>query len=147
MKDKSCRFVKITIELLANNTYNNNMTNTVVKKLQNLRSQSNHKQHKLSALILHRGRPISFGYNNQTKTHPRIKKYSDVKTMHAEMSALFKVRNVSILKDCTMVIYRETRDGNMANAKPCEVCAEMLKDVGISVVVYSTPNGWTEENL
>jgi deoxycytidylate deaminase len=123
------------------------MTNTVVRKLQNLRRLSNHKQHKLSALILHRGRPISFGYNNQTKTHPKIKKYSDLKTLHAEMSALFKIKNKSILKDCTMVIYREHRNGVMANAKPCEVCTEMLRDYGITQVIYSTPNGWIEEIL
>jgi deoxycytidylate deaminase len=120
------------------------MTTSLVNKLKTLRNQSNHIQHKVSAIILYKGRPLSFGYNNQTKTHPKIKKYSEVKTMHAEMAALFRMKDTSILKNCSIVVYREDRMGNAALAKPCDVCQAILKDYGIKEITYSTPDGWEQ---
>jgi deoxycytidylate deaminase len=123
------------------------MTKTIVSKLQTLRKQSNHMQHKLSALILYKGRPISFGINDQTKTHPEIRKYSEVKTMHAEMAAIFKIKDKEILKNCEVIVYREDRAGNMANSRPCEVCQAIFRNYGIKKVTYSTANGWKEEHF
>lgn len=121
------------------------MTKTIERKLRSLRKQSNHIQYKLSALVLHKGRPISFGINNQTKTHPNIKKWSEVKTLHAEMNACFKIKNKDLLKDCEIVVYREDRQGNMANSRPCDVCQVMFREYGIKKVTYSTASGWKEE--
>lgn len=121
------------------------MTSSIEKKLQEVQKQSNHSQHKLSALILYKGRPLSFGVNDQYKTDPKIKKYTDVKKTHAEMSAIFRIKSKSILKACTMVVYREDKMGNIALAKPCAVCECMIKDYGIKKVIYSTPNGWKTE--
>lgn len=123
------------------------MTSSIERKLQTLRKQSNHIQHKLSALILYKGRPVSFGVNDQVKTHPEIKKYSQVKTMHAEMAAIFRMKDKEILKDCEVIVYREDRAGNMANSRPCEVCQAMFRDYGIKKVTYTTSSGWKEEHF
>lgn len=123
------------------------MAPNLVKKLQLLRNKSNHHQHRLSAVLLLRGRPISFGVNDSKRTHPKIKRWSDVKTIHAEMSAIFRVKDTEILKNCTMVVYREDRYNNPANARPCSVCEAMLRDYGIKHIMYSTKDGWVEEEL
>lgn len=124
------------------------MAPNLVNKLKKIKAKSDHHAHQLSAVLLYKGRPISFGYN-QLKRDPKINKYSRVKGMHAEMSCLFKVRftNKNILKDCTMVIMREDKKGNPANARSCEACQALLRDYGIKHIVYSTSNGWMDETL
>lgn len=123
------------------------MTKSIENKLKRLRTRANHHQHKLSALVMHRGRPVSFGYNDQYKTHPKIRQFSQVKTLHAEAHALFRVKDKEILKDCEIIVYREDRHGNMANSRPCEVCQAMFRHYGIKKVTYSTAEGWKEEHF
>lgn len=122
------------------------MAPNLVNKLKRLRNQSDHHQHKLSAVLMYKGRPLSFGFNS-LKTDPKIQKYSKVKAMHAEMSAVFRVKNKEMLKDCTIVVYREDRHGNPVLARPCSVCETMLKDYGIKHIMYSSKEGWIEECL
>lgn len=123
------------------------MTNSILRRLRALREKSNHRQHKHSAIIMLRGRPLSFGFNNPNKTHPFIRKYSPVKAMHSEVAALLACKNKSLLKKAVMIVYREARDGTMANSRPCSVCMAILKDSGLKTIMFSTPNGWVEERL
>lgn len=121
------------------------MTTSIENKLKRLRSQSNHPQHKHSAVITYRGRPVSFGFN-EMRTHPGILKFSKVKLIHAEMSAILKDRYQDFT-GCTMTVYREDRDGNMAMSRPCEVCLKMLRAYGFKNIMFSTKAGWKEEIL
>lgn len=123
------------------------MTKSIETKLKRLRTRANHHQHKLSAVLLYRGRPITAGVNDQYKTHPKIRQFSQVKTLHAEAACLFKVKDPEIIKDCELVVYREDRQGNMANSRPCEVCQAMFRYYGLKKVTYSTAEGWKEEHF
>lgn len=118
-----------------------------LKKLKELRLKAEHHQHKLSAIILLKGRPVSFGFNNGIKTHPKASKYTEYPTLHAEMSAIFKVKNKDILRYCTLVVYREDRMGNLAMSRPCVACQQLIKECGIKKVVYTTKDGWIEESF
>lgn len=123
------------------------MEEHLISKLKTVREKANHTQHKLSAVILKKGRPISFGFNDQKKTDPKIRQWSPVKTLHAEAHACFRVRHKFDFTGCTMVVYREDREGNPTLARPCEVCLKMLKDFKFRFIVYSTPEGFKEEKL
>jgi len=122
------------------------------KKLKQTRLKSDHHQHKLSAVVMIRSIPIAFGFN-QNKTHPIVRQYDKNKTLHAEVDAVLKARkrlrypmNFN-MSDCTVVVYREDRNGKMAMAKPCKICQQIMKDHQIEDVVYSTANGWVEKKL
>lgn len=123
------------------------MSPHILSKLKSIRTQACHDQHRLSAIILRKGILISSGFNNQTKTHPAIKKYNEHQTIHAEFSACMKVKNKKLLNGATMIIYRESADGEPALARPCSSCYSFLKNMGIKNITYSTPLGFTTEKL
>lgn len=118
-----------------------------LNKLKETRKLSDHHQYKISAVVLHKGVPLAFGFNKLTKTHPLTKKYDKNKTLHAEMVAILKVRYHKLLPKCTVVVYREDRHGKPAMAKPCYMCQQVLNDLGIKKVTYSTPQGWKDITL
>jgi deoxycytidylate deaminase len=114
-----------------------------LKLLKRLKGLSNHHTHQMSCVIANKNQVVSIGYN-QCKTHPRSgHKY---KMVHAELAAVLD-NKFADLKGCTAYIYRETRDGNPAMAKPCNSCLETLKHVGIKKIVYSQNGNFKEENL
>jgi len=113
------------------------MSVNLIAKLIRLAGHKNHNQHRLSATILYKGRPLAFGVNHQTKTNPKIKRYCCLKTQHAEMDAIWKVRNKELLKGSTIVIYRQDRHGNYAKSRPCSACMAMIKEYRIKTILYS----------
>lgn len=109
--------------------------------------KSDHHSHRLGACVLNKKEVVSRGHNLLTKTHPMIRRYDSFKTLHAEMHAILRCPDKSKLVGATMVIYRESRDGNPALARPCPVCVRMMKDAGIKKMAYTTKGGWEEEAL
>ena len=113
--------------------------------------------YKLGAVIFAKGRLIAKG-QNQTKTHPRQKKYNALRGnvsfqskhyLHAEMDALNKVQGMN-LKNAEIMIYRTSNDRQNRQqglARPCAACMKAIKDAGISVIHYSTPDGFATEYI
>lgn len=122
------------------------MTKSITSNLRRLTLKSTHHQHKLSAVVLYKGRIIAKGVN-QMRTHPAILPFSDLKLLHAEMSALLRVKHKAILSKCQVVVYREDREGNFALASPCTACRSMFKTYGIREIFFSTKGGWKYEKL
>ena len=103
---------------------------------------------KLGACILSKNRVISVGFNQRFKTNPFIRKFDPHKTIHAEMSAIFRIKNKSLLKGATMVVYREkNEDKSIGMAKPCPVCQEIMKHYGFEKMIYTTDFGYMEEMI
>ena len=76
-----------------------------------------------------------------------IRKYDPHKTMHAEMSAVFKALKREDIGGSTIVVYRETKDGQMAMSRPCSVCMKILKSVGVKSAIYTSTDGIVQEFL
>lgn len=114
------------------------MSPNLVNKLKEVRQNSCHHQHQLSAIILRKGIPLSFGFN-QLKTNP--KSFHKYKSTHAEFSACMKVKNKSLLRGATMLIYRENAEGALAMARPCDSCLTMIKLYKFKTIIYSSPDG------
>lgn len=100
-----------------------------------LSHKSEHK-FKLGAVIVKGNRVMGIGYNS-TKTHPKAK--TRFKTLHAEHDALLDT-GLNDVKGATAYVYRETKDGCPACAKPCPACQEIFKTAGIKKVYYSVEN-------
>lgn len=99
-----------------------------------LKKHSNHKQHKMSSVIVRKNRVIGTGFN-QLKTHSLSK--HPFKSLHAEVHAVLKTTNKEDLEGAEIYIYRENRYGLPALAKPCPYCLALLKEVGIKRMHYS----------
>lgn len=101
---------------------------------------------KLGCVIADKNRVVGVGFNDMGKSHPKT--LDPWKTLHAEVHALIGL-DIDCSKGCNAYVYRETRDGRPANAKPCNGCKTALKLAGIKKVYYTTSNApfWGELDL
>ena len=105
-------------------------------------THSNHRYQMGCAISVH-GKAVSVGFNF-CKTHPQHTT-AERPSIHAEVSAVIHAQcNIS---GGTAWVYRETRNGKLAMAKPCERCQMILQEAGIKKVFYTTTNGWEEMSL
>ena len=113
---------------------------------------------KIGAVAVFRRTIIAQGHN-QDKTHPLQQRYNiyryDVNgnhyypsKMHAEMELISKIRYLDInFAEVEIYVYRETKSGKRAMARPCAACTKALKDLGIKKICYTTDDGFCEEKF
>lgn len=111
------------------------------------RENSDHPQFKVGACLLYKGGVVSIGFNQILKSHPITRMFNEHQTIHAEVSAIVRLKNKKLLKDCTMVVYREGAKGNLALARPCPTCKKILKFFKIKKIAYTTYDGYVQEFL
>lgn len=104
---------------------------------------SDHYEFKVGAAIFKQGKLLSHACNT-SKSHPKMIRFGNYVTSHAEFNAVSKIKNKDILKGTTIVVYREDKNGEIAMSKPCEMCGPMLKSYGIKKVIYTTRDGFEE---
>lgn len=101
--------------------------------------KSQHRQHKLGAVIVKGGRILSTGYNS---LRPSLELKTE--TLHAEAAAvlkLLKARRLADLSGAEMYVTRFTRGGRVGLACPCSDCRALLTSVGVRRVYYTTDTG------
>lgn len=100
---------------------------------------------KHGAIIYRGGHPISSTCNRRV-THPESQRWSvdpkKLTTIHAEQRALILAQ--SQLKGATLVSVR--LNGNRCS-KPCVMCASLMKEAGISHVIYFDGTRYIKERL
>ena len=105
---------------------------------------------RLGAVLARRTRAISIGWNDMGKTHPVMNKFSENKPwspgIHAEIDACLGV-NRDDLDGAQIYVVRLKRDGSLGMARPCGVCARILKDMRIEIAYFSTGQGFGEYTL
>lgn len=113
---------------------------------------SDHK-HKLGCVVVLGHRIISSSSNSASKCNSIQAKLDSKKYgcdcpghPHAELSALYPLikRNADLSK-ASIYVYRQTRDGKIACAKPCSSCEWLIKQCGIKKVFYTTKDGIVSE--
>lgn len=108
----------------------------IAKKL----SEKADYQHKLGAVVVDKNKPIGFGFNKPSKTHPRSN--HPFGRVHAELDAIL---NAGLdCKGASIYIYREHKDGTPAEAKPCKYCQVLLNSVGIKRIFYTSEGTFKE---
>lgn len=99
---------------------------------------------KVGASLVSKGR-IILGYNQQKSSPRAVQWYKYIDQSHAEFN-LF-ARMIPPVKGIVS-IFRQFANGQMALARPCPYCINMLKFYGIKTIRYTTSNdSWTEERL
>lgn len=100
-----------------------------------LADEKNNKiTHRLCALIVKRNRVLAIGYNSN-KTHPRSR--TKMVSTHAEFDAILRCADDDI-RGADLVVVRCKRSGLPGLAKPCHVCQNLIRKVGIRRVYYTT---------
>ena len=105
---------------------------------------SNHRYRVGCVIALH-GKPVTVGFN-VCKSHPQYTT-CEHPSIHAEVKAIINAR--CNLQGGIAYVYRETRNGKPALAKPCDLCYSILQEAGIKTVYYSTSEYpyWSVEKL
>ena len=105
---------------------------------------------KVGAILLNKGKVVSKGVNQDTKSHPLQARLADIVGLgdkiylHAEVSALVKCRTDA---DTIVVARLGGHDHDeLRNAKPCPICQLALQQAGITNIYYSTDEGFEYEN-
>jgi len=94
------------------------------------------REQRHASIIFRNGNPVAFGVNSEA--------------LHAEEAAYITASKFSKIpvKGATMVNIRITRGGNIALARPCPACYELLKEKKFRKIIYSDNNGkFVEEYL
>lgn len=100
----------------------------------NVSKQSEYR-YKIGAVIFDKNKIVSVGIN-KLKTNPQLNEYFKYATVHAEVDAV--LHSIQDIEGCDIFVYRETRDGKVANAKPCPQCVQFLKKNGIKRAYWTT---------
>ena len=105
---------------------------------------SAHIQHRHAAIIVKSGRVLSMG-RNRNKTHPDSVLYEDgekiLKTIHAELDAISKVKNKEQLRGATIYVARLGRSGHPGMSCPCKMCQQLINKYGFKRAVFTTDYG------
>lgn len=121
-----------------------------IKKAYEASLQADHPKYQLGAAIMIQGKKIiSTGANLQNKTHPYVFEHGEhySRGIHAELAAIFRIKNKETLKGATIFVYRQTKQGDFANARPCPMCLELIKEYGFKKMIYTTDKGIIEEKI
>jgi deoxycytidylate deaminase len=109
----------------------------------NISKLSSHPKHRMGAVIVDKGTPISVGCN-QCKSHP-LAKWNG---LHAEVQAIH-TSGKNRIRGSSVFIYRERKSGLPAMARPCCDCMNALREFGVRWVYYTTNDFpfWDVERL
>lgn len=107
---------------------------TLIKHAKNIKDLSEFK-FKLGAIAFKGNEIISSGFN-KNKSHPLCKKHFKYGTIHAEIDCLLHA-SPEKLQNSSFYIHRETKDGAPANAHPCPLCVQAMKEFGVKEVFWT----------
>jgi tRNA(Arg) A34 adenosine deaminase TadA len=101
------------------------------------------KQRLCAVITDKRGKILSVGVNNYTKSHPLQASYAkkvgrdEACFLHAEVASLVGLGYNDKPKAYKISIARVMKNGRTALAKPCRICQEALKDFNIRVIEFT----------
>jgi len=104
---------------------------------------SDHHSHKIGAVVVKNGKIMSTGFN-KLSTHPLS--LHPYKSCHAEFMAM-KTLDKETLKDSTIYVFRQTKDGKYANSKPCPSCRALIEANKLAKIVFTVDNSIEMEKI
>lgn len=113
----------------------------MLNKAIELANNMSYQKYKICSIITNKKDHIlSIGFNSFTKTHPKQLKYakniSPAKIfLHSEISAIVNLPFNA--KPVKIYIARVNQNNRAMLAKPCQICASAIKDVGIKEVYHT----------
>jgi deoxycytidylate deaminase len=98
-----------------------------------------HNKFKLGAALTHKNMLISTG-SNSYKTHPLMHRRTEWPFLHAEQSAIIR-NGIDNCEGRDLYVVRILKNLDYATSYPCEVCQQLIKDVGVRNVFYIDERG------
>ena len=95
---------------------------------------------KVGAVLCKGSKPVNVGHNRPKKTNGLYYKYTQLKTLHAEVDVCMGVDRGSTIGS-TVYTYRESRAGLLANSRPCKDCVRFLTDLGVDEDFFTHREG------
>ena len=125
-------------------TINNKYLRMALRKIES-EDFSEEIQQRHVAVIAKAGRILAVG-RNRNKTHPEsitLDENGDriLKSIHAELDAIFKVKNKEQLKGATIYVARLGRGGDPGMSCPCTMCQALINRYGLKRAVFTTDYG------
>lgn len=72
--------------------------------------------------------------------------FEPVAKLHAEMMCLLGLKDMDIdFHKVKLYIYREDKNGNLANCRPCAACISVIDRLGIKYIYYTIDGGFVRE--
>lgn len=124
----------------------------------NMSEMSTFHSAKIGAVAVLGNHILSVGFN-QDKTHSVQKYYDRFRNfdkdnnlvqhkIHAEIACLYPIMNDDIpWHKVDLYIYRSRKDIPHGMARCCPACMELVKDLGIRKIYYSTDDGFAYEEI
>jgi len=109
-----------------------------------LSQKSDHKRCRLGCVIVKKGNILGVGFNKM-RTHSRSP--HPYKFIHAELDALLNVARIEDLINSDLYIFRQTKDGILANSFPCIYCQELIREFKIKTIFYTAKNRYEMFNF
>ena len=111
----------------------------------------------IGAIAVYKGTIVATAWNTN-KTSPLQARYNVYRfsadtpdKAHAEVSLVQKLRwkfgDSLDWSKVTIYLYREYKDGKLAQSRPCPSCMTLLKELGIKKIYYTTEDGYAEEKF
>ncbi len=126
------------------------INSTLISNLHDIANQSTLQQH-LAAAVIQSNKPVSNSLCNADRNYSRR---HAVPSLHAEARAILSYYGKNIYysrykgwcfydenyqnKKIDVVVIRVSRNGCMANARPCRKCLSMMRNLGVKRVHYSS---------
>jgi deoxycytidylate deaminase len=99
-------------------------------------------KHNVTAIIFSKkGRVLSIGRNNYTKTHPLQAFYASKvnepskQFLHAEIDAIIRCNHLDLAH--SIHVYRFGKRGEKRIAKPCSVCMSAIEKTNIKHILFT----------
>jgi len=129
-----------------------NINSTIINNLYN-EAETSTLQHRLAAAVVHNNKQLS---NSCCNINRNLCRRKHIPSIHAEANALLNFYSNKIYfskyrgwcfydneyrcKKINIMVIRITRECKLANARPCKNCCQMMKDLGVNKVHYSSGN-------
>lgn len=114
---------------------------------------------RVGAVCVYKGKVVSYGHSSE-KTSPVQQRFNAYRhfdntpeqipkaKIHAEISALHKLRNTDIdFSKLSVYVWRQYSNGQPAMSRPCEGCIAYMHELGVRHIYYSTSAGLVYEKL
>ena len=115
------------------------MYTSIIKACVDEANKSTYKV-KVGAVVFKGKRIIARGHNGVRSSSIKNKYKNYINSLHAEQSALLGL-DWDTLGGYSILVLRVSDAGKLCNSKPCRMCSQLLKHVGIRNIYYSTVSG------
>lgn len=84
---------------------------------------------------------IMSGKNVISKGNNHVRNKIGTLSVHAEMDAIWKMDSEQYSNKKAVIVRISNAETKLANSRPCHMCMNLLKQNGISTIVFSTSSG------